>query len=137
MLIVYYTVFLLFKKNIELLHKHSHYVSCSYVREILLVTIFCVFRIPREKKVPPPKQLTKWEQYAKEKGITKKKKEKKVWDDVLKVHYYCCLFPSWLFRLLSFHMEEFEGCHQLLQTMPLSRNNVLIMIRSSSVCFLV
>ncbi|KAK4290386.1 hypothetical protein Pmani_036702 [Petrolisthes manimaculis] len=40
--------------------------------------------IPREKKVPVEKPLTKWEQYAKDKGITKRKKEKKVWDEVLK-----------------------------------------------------
>ncbi|KAK3881629.1 hypothetical protein Pcinc_013937 [Petrolisthes cinctipes] len=40
--------------------------------------------IPREKKAPVEKPLTKWEQYAKDKGITKRKKEKKVWDEVLK-----------------------------------------------------
>ena len=41
--------------------------------------------IPREKPVPKPKPLTKWEQYAKEKGIVnKKKKSSKVWDDVVK-----------------------------------------------------
>merc|ERR1711997_1171787 len=40
--------------------------------------------IPREKPVPVPKPPTKWEQYAKEKGITKQKKSKMVWDDVVK-----------------------------------------------------
>ena len=40
--------------------------------------------IPREKPVPKPKPLTKWEQYAKEKGIVKQKKSKMVWDDIVK-----------------------------------------------------
>ncbi|GAB1600113.1 ribosome biogenesis regulatory protein homolog [Argonauta hians] len=40
--------------------------------------------IPREKPAPKPKPLTKWEQFAKVKGITKKKKSRMVWDDVAK-----------------------------------------------------
>merc|ERR1712241_416313 len=40
--------------------------------------------LPREKPVPKPKVLTKWEKYAKEKGIDKKKKKDRlVWDDVV------------------------------------------------------
>jgi len=43
------------------------------------------FKLPREKPLPAPKQLTKWEKYAKEKGIVKKKKKDRVvWDDVVK-----------------------------------------------------
>jgi len=42
------------------------------------------FKLPREKPVPKPKVLTKWEKYAKEKGIVKKKKKDRlVWDDVV------------------------------------------------------
>jgi regulator of ribosome biosynthesis len=37
--------------------------------------------IPREKPVPKPKPLTRWEKFAKEKGIKKKKKSRMVWDD--------------------------------------------------------
>jgi regulator of ribosome biosynthesis len=37
--------------------------------------------LPREKPLPKPKPLTKWERFAKEKGISHKKKEKMVWDD--------------------------------------------------------
>lgn len=37
--------------------------------------------LPREKPVPKPKPLTKWERFAKEKGISHKKKEKKIWDE--------------------------------------------------------
>ena len=37
--------------------------------------------IPREKHLPKPKPLTKWERFAKEKGISHKRKDKMVWDD--------------------------------------------------------
>jgi len=38
--------------------------------------------LPREKAIPVDKPLTKWEQYAKEKGIKKKKSEQKTWDEI-------------------------------------------------------
>merc|ERR1719320_1747243 len=42
------------------------------------------FVLPREKPCPKPKPMTKWEKYAKEKGIDKKKKkDRMVWDDVV------------------------------------------------------
>lgn len=43
--------------------------------------------LPRARKVPKPKPLTKWEEFAKKKGITKKKKgsSKLKWDEVLQV----------------------------------------------------
>ena len=37
--------------------------------------------LPRFKPVPKPKPLTKWQQFAKEKGITKKKQSKLVYDE--------------------------------------------------------
>lgn len=40
--------------------------------------------LPREKALPKEKPLTKWEQYAKLKGIQKKKKSRKVYDEVSK-----------------------------------------------------
>ncbi|CAH0398028.1 unnamed protein product [Chilo suppressalis] len=39
--------------------------------------------LPRAKPVPKPKPLTKWQEFAKEKGITKKKKDKSQWDEQL------------------------------------------------------
>jgi hypothetical protein len=42
--------------------------------------------LPREKPAPKPKALTKWESYAKEKGITKRTKAKLVWDELVKVY---------------------------------------------------
>lgn len=41
--------------------------------------------LPRSLPVPSPRAPTKWERFAKEKGIVKKKKDKLKWDDVLKV----------------------------------------------------
>ncbi|XP_059151383.1 ribosome biogenesis regulatory protein homolog [Physella acuta] len=38
--------------------------------------------LPREKPVPKKKPLTKWQEYAKAKGILNKKKSRKVWDEV-------------------------------------------------------
>ncbi|KAF9266325.1 RRS1-domain-containing protein [Marasmius fiardii PR-910] len=37
--------------------------------------------LPRAEPLPKPKPLTKWEQFAQAKGIQKKKKDKKVWDE--------------------------------------------------------
>jgi len=38
-------------------------------------------RLPREKPVPEKKKLTKWEQYSKEKGFVKRKKDRMMWDE--------------------------------------------------------
>ncbi|XP_054621127.1 ribosome biogenesis regulatory protein homolog [Dunckerocampus dactyliophorus] len=40
--------------------------------------------LPREKPIPKPKPPTKWEQFAKLKGIQKKKKTNLVWDETAK-----------------------------------------------------
>ncbi|XP_055535041.1 ribosome biogenesis regulatory protein homolog [Wyeomyia smithii] len=41
------------------------------------------FALPRARKLPVPKPLTKWEQIAKAKGIKKRTRDKKVYDEVL------------------------------------------------------
>nr|CAB3265801.1 ribosome biogenesis regulatory protein homolog [Phallusia mammillata] len=41
-------------------------------------------RLPREKPIPKSKPPTKWEEYAKVKGIRNRKKGRMVWDDVTK-----------------------------------------------------
>ena len=38
-------------------------------------------RLPREKPMPEPKPETKWEKFAKDKGILKKKRERMIFDD--------------------------------------------------------
>lgn len=43
------------------------------------------FVLPRARKCPVPRPLTKWEQFAQEKGIRKTKKDKKVFDEELDV----------------------------------------------------
>lgn len=43
------------------------------------------YLIPRSLPVPKAKEPTKWEKFAKEKGIVKNKKSKLIWDEVLKV----------------------------------------------------
>lgn len=52
------------------------------------------FVLPREKPIPVPKPLTKWQRFAKEKGIKKTKKPRVTWDDILKVNdfVYLALF---------------------------------------------
>lgn len=40
-------------------------------------------KLPREKPIPKPRAMTKWEKFAQEKGINKKKKDNLVWDEVL------------------------------------------------------
>ncbi|CAL1277664.1 unnamed protein product [Larinioides sclopetarius] len=40
--------------------------------------------VPREKPIPKPKPLSKWEKFAKAKGIQKQKKEKLVFDETSK-----------------------------------------------------
>jgi hypothetical protein len=37
--------------------------------------------LPRAKPLPKPKQATKWEQFAAAKGIQKKRRERKLWDE--------------------------------------------------------
>lgn len=39
------------------------------------------YQLPRAKPLPKPKPLTKWEAFAKAKGIQKKVRDKKVWDE--------------------------------------------------------
>lgn len=43
------------------------------------------YRLPRSRKVPEPKPLTKWQKFAQEKGIKKQKRDKKVFDKELDV----------------------------------------------------
>lgn len=37
--------------------------------------------MPREKHVPVAKPMTRWQKFALEKGITKQKRERMVWDE--------------------------------------------------------
>ncbi|XP_076345231.1 ribosome biogenesis regulatory protein homolog isoform X2 [Tachypleus tridentatus] len=52
--------------------------------------------VPREKPLPKAKPPTRWEQYAKKKGIQKRKKEKLVWDETTQDWK-----PRWGFRRVN------------------------------------
>lgn len=41
----------------------------------------CAFQLPREKPIPKERGLTKWEQFSKEKGIQKKRRDRLVLDE--------------------------------------------------------
>lgn len=45
--------------------------------------------LPRSRVIPKPKPLTKWQQFAKEKGIRTKKKDRSnlKWDEELKARF--------------------------------------------------
>jgi len=58
----------------------SEPAECGRLAELPAPTMV----LPREKPVPKPKPPTRWEKFAKEKGIQKKKKERMVYDDQAK-----------------------------------------------------
>lgn len=43
-----------------------------------------IMLLPREKPLPEPKPTTKWEKFAREKGIKKRKHSRLIWDEVSK-----------------------------------------------------
>jgi len=46
------------------------------------------YNLPREKPLPTPKPLTKWQKFAIEKGIKKTPKPKATWDEILQVVFF-------------------------------------------------
>ena len=63
--------------------------------------------LPREKALPKPKAETKWEAFAKRKGIQHRKKDKLVWDEEAKEWV-----PSWGFKGKN-KKEEKQWIHEL------------------------
>ncbi|CAM9265522.1 unnamed protein product [Chrysoparadoxa australica] len=53
----------------------------SDVGPLAILPKVCTTVLPREKKIPEPKAETRWEKFAKEKGIDGRKKSRKVWDE--------------------------------------------------------
>ncbi|CAL2046001.1 hypothetical protein CAEBREN_25604 [Caenorhabditis brenneri] len=73
------------RKNTQLLFNNIWQLEQKRVDEAITVTLpAATYRLPREKKLPEKKEPTKWEKYAKEKGIEKRKKDKKVFDEATK-----------------------------------------------------
>ena len=66
-------------------------------------------QLPRAKPLPKPKPLTKWQEFAKKKGIpeNKKKEGKMVWDDDAKEWV-----PRWGYKGLN-KKEEEQWIHEI------------------------
>ncbi|XP_005096118.1 ribosome biogenesis regulatory protein homolog [Aplysia californica] len=57
--------------------------------------------LPREKPVPKKKPLTKWQEYAKSKGILNKKKSRMVWDELSQEYK-----PRWGYKRANDDTQE-------------------------------
>lgn len=96
------------RDNVQLLINRLFQLPTARVDNDLFVSLPPpTTRLPRAKPVPKAKQLTKWEKYAKEKGITKRKKDKLEWDEELNVTPRCTLSIS----CYSFMIHNFF-CHR-------------------------
>lgn len=73
------------RDNTQLLINEIWKHPSEKVEEVLVVNLpDPITQLPREKPAPKPRPPTKWEQFAKLKGIQKKKKTNLVWDEVHK-----------------------------------------------------
>lgn len=83
------------RDNTQLLINKIWELPIHIIDDVTMVTLpKSKYLLPRSLPVPPPRQPSKWEKFAKEKGIVKKKKDKLKWDDELKVSFICSLFFS-------------------------------------------
>ncbi|KDO32528.1 hypothetical protein SPRG_03005 [Saprolegnia parasitica CBS 223.65] len=57
--------------------------------------------IPREKPLPKPKPETRWEKYAREKGVDNKKKDRMVWDEAKQAWA-----PRWGYKRANDDMQD-------------------------------
>lgn len=72
------------RDNVQLLLNQIWELPTERVEEAIVVKLPpATFILPRSRHVPKPKPLTKWQEFAKSKGIDKKKKSKLKWDDQL------------------------------------------------------
>ncbi|CAJ0930355.1 unnamed protein product, partial [Mesorhabditis belari] len=70
------------RDNAQFLFNRIWELEKERVEEAIVVTLpKKLYRIPREKPVPEARAPTKWEQFAEAKGIVKKKKDKKAYDE--------------------------------------------------------
>ncbi|XP_033340376.2 ribosome biogenesis regulatory protein homolog [Megalopta genalis] len=74
------------RDNVQILINKIWELPIERVEEIIVAKLpKPKYVLPRARQIPKPKPLTKWQQFAKEKGITSKKKNKSKlkWDDEL------------------------------------------------------
>ena len=73
------------RDNVQLMYNQIWELPTERIEEAIVVKLpKPKYSLPRAKPVPKPRSLTKWEQFAKAKGIVKKKRTKLTWDDQLK-----------------------------------------------------
>uniref|UniRef100_A0A0K2U6W8 Ribosome biogenesis regulatory protein n=1 Tax=Lepeophtheirus salmonis TaxID=72036 RepID=A0A0K2U6W8_LEPSM len=73
------------RDNLQILINELWSLETERVEDAIVVVLPPpISKIPREKPVPKEKALTKWESYAKTKGIVKKKKSRLVWEDAVR-----------------------------------------------------
>ncbi|CAG9863544.1 unnamed protein product [Phyllotreta striolata] len=73
------------RDNTQLLINQIWELPTERVEEAIVVKLpIQKTRLPRMKPIPKPRPLTRWEEFAKAKGIVKKKKAKLSWDEHLK-----------------------------------------------------
>lgn len=78
----------LIRDNLQLLVNEVWELPTERVEECVVAKLPPpVYVLPRTRKCPVAKPLTKWEKFAKEKGIKKVKKDKKVFDPELEVSF--------------------------------------------------
>eukprot|EP00920_Eleutheroschizon_duboscqi_P020135 GHVT01047966.1.p1 GENE.GHVT01047966.1~~GHVT01047966.1.p1 ORF type:complete len:266 (+),score=36.44 GHVT01047966.1:190-987(+) len=51
---------------------------------VALLPAHATYVLPRSKPIPKPKPLTRWQKYAQEHGIEKRKRSRLVWDEITK-----------------------------------------------------
>ncbi|KAG0691211.1 Rhodanese- sulfurtransferase [Pichia californica] len=67
------------RDNVQLLINQILSLPLQKKENITLVTLpDPIFKLPREKSIPKPRELTRWEKFAAKKGIQKKGKEGKL-----------------------------------------------------------
>lgn len=72
------------RDNVQILLNQIWELETDRVEECIVAKLPPpVYILPRSRKCPAEKQLTKWEKFAKEKGIKKTKKDKKTFDTEL------------------------------------------------------
>ena len=69
------------RENMQLLSNRLYGLLADEQNKTLIRLPAPTTALPREKPLPAPKPLTRWEKFAKEKGIVKRKRSKMVWDE--------------------------------------------------------
>lgn len=74
------------RDNVQLIVNNLWELPTERVEECIVAKLPApTFVLPRSRKCPVARPLTKWEKFAQEKGIKKTKKDKKVFDEELDV----------------------------------------------------